>query len=424
MKNRHVTNRPLKQLAYLIGLLFPLWVQLASATSIYCSSLDLQERYDQAHSILVAKVLACSTSQEYVQITQTCDIHVTEIVKGKALDTISYHSFDGHDPLAVGEMYLLFLDSNDSAGVCSGAGIVDPKAREVSKREMFEALKSGSASETNRRAVAYHMRQQLQRLRDYRDGKRSYLKEHWIFEDNGCSCNLRQITTASTQPKINVRVMYGEDLHDWISTPATPVEQIFPQAGERPKPAPGGVSVLVRMPSGSRIKNKPGELIIEGTRYLLEPWLAEISSPMGPIEYRYPISIYKLDGEAAEAVLARLGRQPKISFLAHTDDVNDKGGVLVYRGNGAARPSIATAVTVRDSGKGNFPATYTVFAPAAGDELSNKGSVRSSTADTDSAVQPPASVDKVHEYPIDTLGIEEALAEFLACRERLPSMPQ
>ncbi|TQV86136.1 hypothetical protein FKG94_00845 [Exilibacterium tricleocarpae] len=372
MKSRFTTDRSPRQLTYLIGLFFLIQIQPAPAFS--CMPFDLQRNYENFHSVLVAEILACSVEiRENAQNTRTCSINATDIFKGEARDFVidGSHAFY-EKPLVAGESYLLFLNEDGLSPVCSGKGIVDPEARKVSLKEVIEATNAGDTAKVRLRQHAYFILTQLKKLRDYRDGKRTGLKDYWLFEDNGYHCSLTQLNNDLSELRIDIRFSYNDDFTK--SSTEFPIKQIIPQTEKQVQPALGNLQMSIYLPHPVRIQDKPGELIIDGTSYLFKPRLEETYLPTEPLELLSQNSSYHIYGQPATDILARLERQPEIKFRTYIEETNSKGNAI------------------SDDRK-----LY----------ISSKPMPKASTA----------VVNGGYEYPIDTFGIDEALSKFVACRK-------
>lgn len=153
------------------GLLLMMLLFGHPALSCSCGYAMLQDYYERAESIVVAKKVACveplNTEHGFCP-DEEWYFNIVEELKGSTTSTRFRGDAQCGLNFEVGETFLLFIGNSKRLNGCGGSGPLGD-------------------------AGSVHIKSRLQIIREYRDGVIKDFSGPWVFADNGSSCTINHL---------------------------------------------------------------------------------------------------------------------------------------------------------------------------------------------------------------------------------------
>lgn len=219
------------------------------AFSCTCRGATLQEYYDRAESIVVAKKAGCVVSP--VDSRGRCPddewyFDIVEVLKGSSAPSRTFHGareFHGAKVVTVAgcgltfqrfESFLLFLGEAGQLAGCNGSGPLD----------------AGSDS--------YQYRSRVDTIREYRDGDFNDLSSPWVFANVNSTCGINH---SSNGAGLSFTYIYAD--------PEVKLE-LYTESVRGPEPKSGLPVLSVHLPSPHKIVEGSVFIHVGGSKWLLE----------------------------------------------------------------------------------------------------------------------------------------------------------
>jgi len=148
----------------------------------------LQQSFKNAHSVILAKIEKCSTTNEnYTE----CVYSILDTFKGQGPESLKSHNYSTCAyGVKTGEKHLLFLPKSGYLNNCTANGKYIAGSEKITVKQIFESQIDGKLDKVLVNQKHYLTENKYKILKDFKSGRVNDLSSGWQFDDYGFKCKL------------------------------------------------------------------------------------------------------------------------------------------------------------------------------------------------------------------------------------------